>query len=166
MEGGARPPALCTPTSLFSLCLSTTSTTDSNTDAPIAKTYATAESISAKQETPEPASRLRSARMWPDTPGRHLSSSPVFCAARPPAWRSPVRDFSFYFSSNINSSYLLLVLLWLQSIVVLFRLYSIFLSHFKPFILVSSSSFFMTSMTLTCVLITSGCFSARLRLPV
>lgn len=70
------------------------------------------------------------------TPGRHLSSSPVFCGAQPPAQRSPVQRFSFYFSSNINSCYLLLVLLWLQSIVVLFQLYSIFLSHFKPFILV------------------------------
>lgn len=39
---------------------------------------------------------------------------------------------------------LLLVLLWLQSIVVLFQLYSLFISHFQPFF------FFMTSMTLTC----------------
>lgn len=45
------PPALCTPTSLFSLRLSLQpQNTDSHTDAPIAKTYATAEGTSAKQK--------------------------------------------------------------------------------------------------------------------
>lgn len=45
-----RPAALCTPTSLFSLQLSTTSTTDNDTHAPIGRTYATAEGTMATEK--------------------------------------------------------------------------------------------------------------------
>lgn len=139
------PPALCTPTSLFSLRLSLQpQNTDSHTDAPIAKTYATAEGTSAKRKKKSKRKlfrlRLRSACVWLQLSCRTF--------------------YPFTSPQTSNYRYLLLVLLWLRSVVVLFRLYSIFLSHFRPF----PSSFFIDEHdSYPCFLLPVAVFSARLK---
>lgn len=86
----------------------------------------------SQRETPKPAPRLQSAcmRMQPSAPGQHRA--PLLYSVLQSLQRGAplLKIYPFNSPQNSTSLHLLLVLLWLQSVGVLFQLYSIFLSHF------------------------------------
>lgn len=127
-----RPSALCTPTSLFSLRFSAFHQQTVTPTLLSPKPTLQQRAHQPQKETPKPVSRLHSACIWiqPSVPGQHRA--PLLHSVLQSLQRGAplLKIYPFNSLQNTTSLHLLVVLLWLQSVVVLFQLYSIFLSPF------------------------------------